>query len=118
MMPGDEPMAPQDIHADQSNIILNIAANNYLKSSDLKFGAIIFYEKYSDNMDKFTTTGLSSNMIFRGATHVIIVSSQCLVLWPWNKISQVLINICFDPSSCCRNYNIIYCSLALPHYLW
>jgi hypothetical protein len=34
----------------------------------LKFGAIIFYEKYSKNMDKFTNVGLSSNIYFGGAT--------------------------------------------------
>jgi len=34
----------------------------------LKFRAIIFYEKYSKNMDKFTTVGFSSNIIFDGAT--------------------------------------------------
>jgi hypothetical protein len=64
----DEPMDPQNIHANKSSINLNIAANNSLKSSGLKFGAVIFNEKYITNMEKFTTSGLSSNIIFGGVT--------------------------------------------------
>jgi len=64
----DEPMDPQNIHADNSSINLNIAANNSLKSSGLKFGAVIFNEKQITNMEKFTTGGLSSNIIFGGVT--------------------------------------------------
>jgi len=45
----------------------NIAASNSLILSGLKFGDFIFNEKYSKNMDKFTTTGLSSDIYFRGA---------------------------------------------------
>ena len=59
----NEPMTAQDIHTNQSSIILNIAASNFLKYSGLKFGAIIYNEKYSENMDKFTTTGLRSQGI-------------------------------------------------------
>jgi hypothetical protein len=64
----DEPMDPQNIHANKSSINLNIAANNSLKSSGLKFGAVIFNEKYITNVEKFTTSGLSSNIIFGGVT--------------------------------------------------
>jgi hypothetical protein len=39
-----------------------------LKSSGLKFRAVIFNEKYITNMEKFTTGGLSSNIIFGGMT--------------------------------------------------
>jgi hypothetical protein len=53
----DEPMAPHSISTKISNVVIG-----------LKFGAIIFYEKYCKNMDKFTTVGLSSNIIFGGAT--------------------------------------------------
>ena len=44
----------------------NIAAGNSLISSDLQFGAILFDEKYGKNMEKFTSAGLSSNILFRG----------------------------------------------------
>jgi hypothetical protein len=57
-------MDPQNIHANKSSINLNIAANNSLKSSDLKFGAVIFNEKYITNVEKFTTGGLSSNIMW------------------------------------------------------
>ena len=54
----DEPMAHQDSHPDKSSIISNIAAGNSLKPSCIKFGAIIFYKKYSENMmGKFTAAG-------------------------------------------------------------
>jgi len=45
----------------------NITANNSLILSGLKFGDFIFDEKYSENMDRFTTAGLSSNIYFGGA---------------------------------------------------
>ena len=67
-MSADEPMDPQNIHVDNSSINLNIAANNSLKSSSLKFGAVIFNEKQITNMEKFTNGGLSSNIIFGGVT--------------------------------------------------
>ena len=35
---------------------------------NLKFGAIIFYEKYGKNMDRFTACGLSSKISFGGLT--------------------------------------------------
>ena len=58
-------MAHQDSHPDKSSIISNIAAGNSLKPSCIKFGAIIFYKKYRENMmDKFTTGGLSSKIYF------------------------------------------------------
>jgi hypothetical protein len=50
-------MAHQNISTEIPNIVIG-----------LKFGAIIFDEKYSKNMDKFTTVGLSSNIVFDGAT--------------------------------------------------
>jgi hypothetical protein len=61
-------MDPQNIHANKSSINLNIAANNSLKSSGFKFGAVIFNEKYITTLEKFTTGGLSSNIIFGGVT--------------------------------------------------
>jgi hypothetical protein len=61
-------MAPQDVYADKSIIFSNIAAGNPLKSSDLKFGALFLNERYIANMEKFTTAGLSSSIIFSGAT--------------------------------------------------
>jgi hypothetical protein len=45
----------------------NIAAGNSLMSSGLQFGAIPFDEKYNKNEGKFSSSGLSSNIIF-GAT--------------------------------------------------
>jgi len=54
-------MAPQNISTENSSPISNMVIG-------LKFGGIIFYEKYRKNMDKFTTVGLSSNIIFGGAT--------------------------------------------------
>jgi hypothetical protein len=58
-------MAQRDSHKGKSSIISNIAAGNSLKPFDIKFGAIIFYKKYSENMmDKFTPAGLSSKIYF------------------------------------------------------
>jgi hypothetical protein len=62
----DEPRTHQDIYADKSSSNLNIAASNSLISSGLRFGTIYFDVKYDKNTEKFTSTGLSSNMIFRG----------------------------------------------------
>ena len=64
--PCDEPIAPQDGQGDMSSDNSNIAAGNSLISSDLQFGAILFDEKYGKNMEKFTSSGLSSNILFRG----------------------------------------------------
>ena len=61
-------MAPQIIHACKSDIISNMIIGVPLDLSRLKFGAIHFVEKYSNSMAKFTSMGLSSNIIFRGAT--------------------------------------------------
>jgi hypothetical protein len=61
-------MAPQIIHACKSGIISNMITGVPLDLSRLKFGAIHFVEKYSNSMAKFTSMGLSSNIIFRGAT--------------------------------------------------
>ena len=63
----DEPMAPQNIPAGNSCVVSNTIACNSLKSFGLQFGAIPFDEKNSDDMVKFTTAGLSSNILFRGA---------------------------------------------------
>ena len=59
----DEPMAPQIIHACKSGIISNMITGVPLDLSRLKFGAIHFVEKYSNSMAKFTSMGLSSNII-------------------------------------------------------
>ena len=45
----------------------NVAAGNSLVSSGLKFGTIIFKDKYNVDMEKFTTVGLSSKIFYRGA---------------------------------------------------
>ena len=60
------PIAPQDV-ADKSNVLSNIAAGNYLKSSDVKFGALFLDEKYIANMEKFIVAG-SSPISFTSAT--------------------------------------------------
>ena len=59
-------MAPQIIHACKSGIISNMITGVPLDLSRLKFGAILFDEKYGKNMEKFTSAGLSSNILFRG----------------------------------------------------
>ena len=56
----NEPMASQSIFAKKYSPISN-------RVIGLQFGAIIFYEKYSENLDKFTCVGLSSHIFFRGA---------------------------------------------------
>ena len=43
---GDESIAPQDVHGDLSSNNSNVAAGNSLISSGLKFGTIIFKDKY------------------------------------------------------------------------
>jgi hypothetical protein len=53
-------MASQNIFAKYSFPISNMVIG-------LQFGAIIFDEKYSKNLGKFTCAGLSSNIFFRGA---------------------------------------------------
>ena len=59
-------MTRQDV-ADKSNVLSNIAASNYLKSSDVKFGAIFLNEKYIANMERFIVAG-SSPISFTSAT--------------------------------------------------
>ena len=54
---GDESIAPQDVHGDLSSNNSNIATGNSLISFDLKFGTIIFKDKYILDMEKFTTAG-------------------------------------------------------------
>ena len=63
---GDESIAPQDVYGDLSSNISNVAAGNSLISPDLKFGTIIFKDKYIVDMEKFTTAGLSSKIFYRG----------------------------------------------------
>ena len=63
---GVESIAPQDVHGDLSSNNLNIVADNSLISSGLKFGTIIFKDKYNVDMEKFTTVGLSSKIFYRG----------------------------------------------------
>jgi hypothetical protein len=58
----------QDAHADMSSDNSNMAAGNSLIFSSLQFEDFISEEKYSKNMDKFTTTSISSNTIFSGVT--------------------------------------------------
>jgi len=53
----DEPMAPQDTSTENSPISNMVIG--------LQFRAIYFDKKYGKNMDKFTSTGLSSNIYFR-----------------------------------------------------
>ena len=64
---GDESIAPQDVHGDLSSNNSNIATGNSLISSGLKFGTIIFKNKYIMDMKKFTIVGLSSKIFYRGA---------------------------------------------------
>ena len=55
----DEPMARQISSVGNSSSISNM-------ETGIKFGAILFDEKYGKNMEKFTSAGLSSNILFRG----------------------------------------------------
>ena len=64
---GDESIAPQDVHGDLSSNNSNVAAGNSLVPSGLKFGTIIFKDKYIVDIEKFTTVGLSSKIFYRGA---------------------------------------------------
>ena len=62
---GDESIAPQDVHGDLSSNNSNVAAGNSLIFSGLKFGTIIFKDKYIMDMKKFTTAGLSSKIFYK-----------------------------------------------------
>jgi hypothetical protein len=53
-------MASQSIYLENSSPISNMVIG-------LQFRAIIFNEKYSENLGKFTSAGLSSNIFFGGA---------------------------------------------------
>ena len=64
---GDESITSQDVHGDLSSNNLNVAAGNSLISSGLKFGTIIFKDKYIVDMEKFTIVGLSSKIFYRDA---------------------------------------------------
>ena len=64
---GDESIALQDVHGELSSNNSNVAAGNSLISCSLKFGTIIFKDKYIVDMEKFTTVGLSSKIFYRGA---------------------------------------------------
>ena len=56
---GDESIAPQDVYGDLSSNNSNVAAGNSLISSSIKFGTIIFKDKYIMDVEKFITVGLS-----------------------------------------------------------
>ena len=64
---GDESIAPQDVYGDLSSNNSNVAAGNSLVPSGLKFGTIIFKDKYIVDIEKFITVGLSSNIFYRCA---------------------------------------------------
>jgi hypothetical protein len=64
----DESMAPQNILAENSCAVSNMIAHNSLKSFGPQFGAVPFDEKYNMNQGKFSSAGLSSSIIFIGAT--------------------------------------------------
>ena len=63
---GDESIAPQDVHGDLSSNNSNIAAGNLLIFSGLKFGTIIFKDKYIVDINFFTTARLSWKIFYRG----------------------------------------------------
>ena len=62
----DESIAPQDVHGDLSRNNSNVAAGNSLTSSGLKFGTIIFKDKYIVDINFFTTARLSWKIFYRG----------------------------------------------------
>jgi hypothetical protein len=66
----DEPMTHRDIHADKSSNILNKVTGNSLIFSGFQFGSVIFNEKYTMDIEKFTVGGLSSKLSFRGSDTV------------------------------------------------
>ena len=91
---GDEFIAPQDVHGDLSSNNSNVAAGNSLISSGLKFGTIIFKDKYIVDMEKFTTARLSSmefsNMI--SILAVVFYYFHALVSYPvviHNRLSSI-----------------------------
>ena len=62
-------MSPQllKIHGDLSSNNSNVAAGNSLIPSGLKFGTIIFKDKYIVDIERFTTIKLLSKIFYRGA---------------------------------------------------
>ena len=69
-MQSDEPMAPEFAVACQHErkyIVSNNLDGNALNIIPPRFGSIPFDENYRKNELKFTTSGLSSNIIFKGA---------------------------------------------------
>lgn len=63
----DEPIAPHNICTQNSGVISSKTDNNSLNCFVLQFGAIHFDVKYSRNKEKFTSTVLTSSIIFKGA---------------------------------------------------
>ena len=59
----DEPMAPQDV-ADKSNVLSNIAAGNYLKSSNIIFSGVNCHKKREEKKER--------KYIFIGAMQVYV----------------------------------------------
>ena len=62
-------MAPQNIPTENSCVVSNMIARNSLKSFGLQFEVVPFDEKCINmNEGKISSAGLSSNIIFIGAT--------------------------------------------------
>jgi hypothetical protein len=61
----DETMAPQIDHSKYSQLYPNTLADNYLKTSSIRFGFAQFEENMSKGVDQiFTNVGLSSKLSF------------------------------------------------------
>jgi hypothetical protein len=66
----DETMAPQIDHSKYSQLYPNMPADNYLKTSSIRFGSAQFEENMSKGVDQiFTNVGLSSKLSF-GSIHM------------------------------------------------
>jgi hypothetical protein len=66
----DETMAPQIDHSKYSQLYPNTPADNYLKTSSIRFGSAQFEENMSKGVDQiFTNVGLSSKLSF-GSIHM------------------------------------------------